>query len=244
LIGSIISVEQPDAQYMKEKVAIRRKSFPNEKGQVFIFVTLAFVVLGMFIGLAVDGGRAYLMHQRLRKIVDAAALAGAKAMAGPTDPNEALNAARIAACDSAKVNGIASGDSECGESGTILTVTIGDVTNPDGTTQQGVIVTGTNTASTFFMRLGGLIGCETCTTINVQATSKAAPDTLVDVVLVLDDSGTMNHGCVTFTEPGCPIRGAKEGTKTLVNMLLADPNSHAKLPRTVSGLLHAHFSRA
>ena len=208
---------------------MRKKSFLNEKGQVIIFVTLAFVILGLFVGLAVDGGRAYLMHQRLRKVVDAAALAGAKAMAGPTDPNEALNAARIAACDSAKLNGIASGDSECGQSGTVLTVWIGDVTNPDGTTQQGVIVRGANTSSTFFMRLGGLIGCESCTSINVEATGQAAPDTLVDVVLVLDDTGTMNHGCVTFTEPGCPIRGAKEGAKTLVNKLLADPNSHAKI---------------
>ena len=70
-----------------------QKKLLNESGQVLIFVTLAFVILGMFIGLAVDGGRAYLMRERLRSIVDAAALAGAKAMAGPSNEVDARNAA-------------------------------------------------------------------------------------------------------------------------------------------------------
>src|SRR5262252_6780094 len=145
--------------------SMKKKSVPNEKGQVLIFVTLAFVILGMFIGLAVDGGRAYLMRERLRSIVDAAALAGAKAMAGTTDPSQMLTDAVAAACDSAKVNGIASGEGECGGGGTKLNVQIGNVTNPDGSIQQGVIVTGADTSRTFFMALGGLIGCDSCRTI-------------------------------------------------------------------------------
>ena len=68
-----------------EKRGPRQKLLQNQNGQALIFITLAFVVLGMFIGLAVDGGRAYLMRERLRKIVDAASLAGAKAMAGVTE---------------------------------------------------------------------------------------------------------------------------------------------------------------
>src|SRR2546422_11516538 len=91
-------------------INMKKKPLSNEKGQVLIFVTLAFIVLGMFIGLAVDGGRAYLMRERLRSIVDAAALAGAKAMAVPSDPLQAREAASAAACDSAKVNGLDPGD--------------------------------------------------------------------------------------------------------------------------------------
>ena len=209
---------------------MKKKPVSNEKGQVLIFVTLAFVILGMFLGLAVDGGRAFLMRERLRSIVDAAALAGAKAMAGTSDPSQVLTDAVAAACDSAKVNGIASGNGECGGGGTKLNVEIGDVINPDGTTQQGVIVTGTDTSRTFFMALGGLVGCDSCRTINVAHTGKAAPDTLLDLVLVMDDTGTMNHNCnATFDNPECPIFGAKQGAITLINMLFANPNSGARV---------------
>jgi Flp pilus assembly protein TadG len=207
-------------QHMKG-TNMKKKPLPNDKGQVLIFVTLAFVVLGMFVGLAVDGGRAYLMKERLRSIVDAAALAGAKAMAGPSDPIQAQEAARTAACDSAKVNGLDAGSCDSEK----LNVEIGPA--PDGTL--GVIVTGTDTSRTFFMALGGLIGCDSCKTINVAHTGIAVPDTLVDVVLVMDDTGTMSNGCTNFTEPSCPIAQAKAGAVALVDILLADPKSHAKI---------------
>ena len=211
---------------MEDLFKMRKESLRNEKGQVLIFVSLAFVVLGMFIGLAVDGGRAYLMRERLRSIVDAAALAGAKAMAGPTDLGAAEDAARQAACDSAKVNGLDAGACDSAR----FNVVIGPVA--DGTL--GVTVTGTDTSRAFFMALGGLIGCESCKSIDVKHVGVAVPDTLVDLVLVLDDSGTMSTlssltPCVTFTEPDCPINGAKLGANRLVSMLLADPTSHAKI---------------
>jgi len=197
---------------------MRTKSLTNDKGQVLIFVTLAFVVLGMFLGLAVDGGRAYLMRERLRSIVDAAALAGAKAMAGPTDLAAAESAARLAACDSAKVNGLDAGECD----GAKLRVAIGPVPISG---ELGVIVTGTDTSRTFFMALGGLVGCDSCKTIDVQHVGVAVPDTLVDVVLVMDDTGTM--ACVPGSD--CPIEQAKAGANTLVRMLLADPSSHAQI---------------
>lgn len=204
---------------------MRQKSLLNETGQVLIFVSLAFVILGMFVGLAVDGGRAYLMRERLRSIVDAAALAGARAMAGTGDSNQVLTQAVAAACDSAKVNGLASGNGECGVGGTKLDVQIGTVTNPDNSTQQGIIVTGTDSSRTFFMALGGLIGCDACKTINVSHTGKAAPDTLLDLVLVMDDTGTM--ACPPVGT--CPIEQAKIGANTLIDMLFSDPNSHATI---------------
>ena len=207
---------------------MRNNRLPNEKGQVLIFVTLTFVLLGMFIGLAVDGGRAYLMRERLRSIVDAAALAGAKAMAGAFDNfNDATNAAKQAACDSAKVNGLDAGECD----GAKFIVEVGPVS---GSQQLGVTVTGTDSSRAFFMALGGLIGCDSCKTIDVQHVGIAVPDTLVDLVLVLDDTGTMSTlpsgvKCVTFTESTCPIVQAKAGANTLIDMMFADPNSHARI---------------
>ena len=110
----------------------------NERGQILIFITLAFIVLGLLAGLAVDAGRAYLIQARLSKIVDAAAIAGARAMPGATSLSAAITAATAAACDSAEINGIAA--TECGASGPKVFVTVDEVTNPDGSTQQGVIV--------------------------------------------------------------------------------------------------------
>ena len=204
------------------------KTIRDQQGQALIFITLAFVVLAMFIGLVVDGGRGYLMRERLRKIVDAAALAGAKAMAGAATIPEAIANASVAACDSARINGL--NPDECGTSGTKIQITVGDVTNPDGTTQLGVIATGTDSARTFFMSLGALIGCTTCKEINVGAVGQAAPDTLADVALVLDDTGTMKcEPTRGFSGSNCPIEQAKAGASLLVDMLLADPNSHARI---------------
>ena len=54
----------------------------NQKGSILIFLTLAFALLGTFIGFAVDFGRAYLQKARISRLVDAAALAAAKALKG------------------------------------------------------------------------------------------------------------------------------------------------------------------
>lgn len=197
----------------------------NQDGQALIFITLAFLVLGMFIGLAVDGGRAYLMRERLRKIVDAAALAGAKAMAAVAAGSDAEAAAKNAACESAMVNGLSRSDCFTEK----LAIEIEDLTNPDGTTQRGVVATGTDRGRTFFMSLGALLGCSVCKEINVAATGKAVPDNLADIVVVLDDTGTMKCTSTTGTGANCPIEAAKTGANTLVNMLLNNAGSQARI---------------
>lgn len=71
----------------------------NEKGQALIFIALAFVVLGLFMGMSIDLGRGYLLRARLSRVIDAASLAGARNL------GQGFNEARKAACDSAKING-------------------------------------------------------------------------------------------------------------------------------------------
>ena len=74
----------------------------NQKGSVLIFLTLAFALLGTFIGFAVDFGRAYLEKARMSRLVDAAALAAAKTLKGQAGFEDE---ATRAACDSMEMNG-------------------------------------------------------------------------------------------------------------------------------------------
>ena len=110
----------------------------NQKGQALIFIALTFVVLGLFVGLAIDGGRAYLLKADLARKIDPAALAAAaKISAG-------LSAAQAAACNSAKMNGL-----DC----TGLTVTQVTVNTPGGGSTTGIRISATATMSTGFFRL-------------------------------------------------------------------------------------------
>jgi len=218
-----------------------KRSLKSEKGQILIFVALASIVLGLLGGLAVDGGRAYLIQARLSKIADAAAIAGARALPGAASFADAVANAIEAACDSAKVNGIDSGAcvsapdlAACVAAALAKKVCVNvsedNVTNPDETPQTGVIVNAVDPMATSFMRLGTLIGCgAVCSNINVSATGAAAPDSLVDVVLVLDTTLSMTFDCdggeadggIGVSDPNgdCPIAQLRKGAKALVDCL-------------------------
>ena len=87
----------------------------NQKGSVLVFFTLAFALLGTFIGFAVDFGRAYLQKARISRLVDGAALAAAKALKGQVGIEDE---ATKAACDSMEMNGapvVMSGPRLCGD---------------------------------------------------------------------------------------------------------------------------------
>lgn len=180
----------------------------NEKGQILIFVTLAFVLLGLFVGLAVDGGRAYVLRADLARKVDPAALAAAAAYRDASD----LPAATTAACNSAKMNGL-----DCAG----LSVTQQTVTQPDGSTATGVRVAANATMPTSFIRLGTLIGCSICDSVNVAAAAVAVPGGNFDLVMNLDDTNSMQ---------GSKLTGAKNGANQLVDTVVpAGGDSTAKV---------------
>jgi len=169
----------------------------DDKGQILIFFTLAFVLLGLFIGLAIDGGRAYFLKAQLARQVDPAALAAAAKIA------VSITAAQEAACDAAKMNGL-----NCAN----LTVTPETVTDPEGNPVDGVRVTASAPMATTFMRLGLLIGCGTvCESINVAATAVAAPGGTFDLAMDLDDTNSMH---------GAKLAAAKSGAHTLVDAVV------------------------
>ena len=54
----------------------------NQKGSVLIFLTLAFALLGTFVGFAVDFGRAYLEKARISRLVDGSRFGGCQSLEG------------------------------------------------------------------------------------------------------------------------------------------------------------------
>ncbi len=57
---------------------MRNHSLPQEnKGQVLVIFAISLLVLLVFIGLAIDGSQLFLNYTRLKRAVDAAAVAAA-----------------------------------------------------------------------------------------------------------------------------------------------------------------------
>ena len=172
----------------------------NDKGYALIFVTLSFVLLGLFVGLATDGGRGFLLRAELERTVDAAAIAGAARLG-----TGGISAAQAAACDAAGMNGVTT----CSN----LVVTQVTVNDASGTPKPGVQVTGTASTPTIFMRLGKLIGCgAACDFINATASAVAASGGFVDLVMNLDDTASMQSGGW--------IGPAKTGASALVDAMV------------------------
>src|SRR5262245_8198673 len=127
----------------------------NQKGSVLIFLTLAFALLGTFIGFAVDFGRAYLEKARISRLVDGAALAAAKVLKGQA-AYEAV--ATRAACDSMVMNGapveMTAPGSCAATTGAPFTVTLDffDAPVPGGPAMKQVRVSGTEPMPTTFLK--------------------------------------------------------------------------------------------
>lgn len=166
----------------------------NEKGQFLIFVTLAFVLLGLFLGLAIDLGRGYLLKARLSRVVDAATLAAAKALKGQIGfQDEAVKAA----CDAMLMNGMKiamNEDGTCGATGETnftLSVNFVDKVVSGGPPMRFVEITGTASIPTTFMRLAKLFASGNFDTLTVSAFAEGGPERPVDLMLILDRSRSM-----------------------------------------------------
>jgi Flp pilus assembly protein TadG len=166
----------------------------NQKGSFIVMFTLSFALLGTFIGFAVDFGRAYLERSRVNRLVDGAALAAAKALKGQLG---LINEATRAACDSMQMNGapvVMTATGECkSTTGAPLTVTVSflPVAVAGGPDMQHVQVTGAEPVPTTFLRFLSWMVPGDYSTLNVSARAEAAPERPLDLVLVLDRSGSM-----------------------------------------------------
>jgi hypothetical protein len=169
---------------------------------------LSFALLGTFIGFAIDFGHAYLEKARVSRLVDGAALAAAKALKGQSGFEDE---ATRAACDSMVMNGapvVMTGPLSCETTtGAPLKVALSffDVPVAGGPPIKHVSVTGAEPVSTTFLRFLGWMVPDTSPTnvcdmmvlpgdyskIGVCARAEAAPERPIDLMLVLDRSGSM-----------------------------------------------------
>ena len=180
----------------------------NQKGYVIVFTTLAIALLLFFVGLATDGGRAYLLRAELVRTVDAAAIAAASRI-----NNGGLSAATSAACDAARMNGTTA----CSN----LVVTQVTVNDASGNPKPGVKVTGTAVTPTVFIRAGKLFGCKfNCDNMTVRAAAVAAAGGTLDLVMDLDNTGSM---------AGDKITNAKNGANALVTAMMPSGTSSSAM---------------
>jgi Putative Flp pilus-assembly TadE/G-like len=186
----------------------------NQKGSVLIFLTLAFALLGTFIGFAVDFGRAYLEKARISRLVDGAALAAGKVLKGQTDYEDE---ATRAACDSMVMNGapvVMSGTGACTKTtGAPFDVQLRffDKPVPGGPDMKHVEVTGTEPMPTTFLKFLGWMVPGDFSKIDVAAVAQAAPERPIDLMLVLDRSGSMGELDGTGTQKIVALKCAMTG---------------------------------
>jgi hypothetical protein len=166
----------------------------NQKGSVLIFLTVGFALLCTFVGFAVDFGRGYLEKARIARLIDAASLAAAKALKGQIGLQ---SQATRAACDSMTMNGasvVFTGGNTCTEtSGAPLRVLVDyfDVAVKGGPPMRHVRITGTKAVPTTFLNFLGWLVPGDYSTLNIVAQAEAGPERPVDLMLVLDRSGSM-----------------------------------------------------
>ena len=196
----------------------------NQKGSFIVFLTLGFALLGTFIGFAVDFGRSYLEKARIARLIDGAALAAAKVLKGQTALE---SAATRAACDSMLMNGaqvaMTSNTTCATTSGAPVTATISffDLPVSGGPPLRAVRIVGSEPVPTTFLRFLGWMIPGDYSKINVVAQAEAGPERPVDLMLVLDRSGSMTSADGTGTTKIASLKTAVNGFLGLSNQFSA-----------------------
>ncbi|MEN8144349.1 MAG: VWA domain-containing protein [Gemmatimonadota bacterium] len=142
----------------------------NQRGAVLAMVAVSMVMLLAVTGLALDSGRAFVRQTRLARAVDASVLTGARTLrAGKRE-------ARLQALASMAANGFPDG---------VGSIQLAPKFGTNGLGEQTVTMTATQPMPTILMRVLGR------DEVTVAATATAAVPP-VDMVLVLDQSGSLN----------------------------------------------------
>lgn len=168
----------------------------NQKGSMIIFLTLGMGLLGAFMGFAIDLGHAYLARARLSRLVDGAAIAAAKVLKG--QPGFQADATR-AACDSMLMNGakveMTANDTCRAVTGKQFSVRVEfvDKVVSGGAPMKFVQVTGTDVVATRFIGLLSFLSLGDYSKVDVKVMAQAGPERPVDLILVVDRSGSMGE---------------------------------------------------
>jgi Flp pilus assembly protein TadG len=155
-----------------------------------VIMAFAMVSLMGLVGLAVDTGRLFVARAQLTRTADAAALAGVQSF--PIVSN---------AIAKAQTYGLYNDPSA-----TIVATQVGN--------EKKLRVTASKTVNMTFMKVLGF------NSKTVSATAVAGFGGILDVVIVLDETGSM---------AGQPMTDGQNAAKTLIDMLLPDPSGNTKV---------------
>jgi len=169
----------------------------KERGQILPLMGVMAIGLFAIIGLSVDVGRMFVTKAALSRAVDAAALAGVQDL---PDTSEATSKATeyLALNEPSAVP------------------TIGA-----DTVNSKLTVDATQSVSFYFLSIIGIDGA----TVSAHAVAGFG-DVKLDLVLVMDDTGTMRNTCngngytpSTQTNSTCPVKQARDGANALLDIL-------------------------
>lgn len=189
---------------MRQRIYRKLSMFcPYEQGIVLYLVALLMVPFILLLGVAVDLGQILVIKNQLQSAIDAAAL---EIAANPTWPQ--------AQAQSQAQNYVNANFSTQYSSATLtsLQVTINDAASPPT-----VNITASASVSTYLLPVAGYN--KLSTKVSTQAT---IAQNYMEVVLVLDNTGSMNQ--VYGSETG--IQGLRDAATELVNTLFASDPTH------------------
>lgn len=170
-----------------------RTTRQRQRGQVLPIIALLLIAFIGMLGLAIDVGRLFVAKTEFSRAVDAAALAGVVEL---PDVSAAQDKA-VAYLDHNLDEAIAS--------------------FPATDEDYQLRVHATRDVDMFFMGIFGFGEVE------ISASATAGFGVPVDIVIVLDDTGTMKSGCNSEqTNSDCPIKQAKDASHAFVDDLLGD----------------------
>lgn len=208
----------------------------REKGQVLVIVAITLVYLVAIMGLAIDTGYMYISYSRLRRGVDAAALAAT----GEFKRNYTITGMRASASQQLKLNGLITpdmigSDPSLAPNNPDVSVTINtcdsDPGNPDicpavgKIAQKLVQIKVTQDVSTFFLAVIGISRLP----ITIETIAQAAS---IDLVLLIQNSEAMtfeansdaNRDPSVCNPNGClPFQTVKSSALAFVNKMMYFP---------------------
>ncbi len=174
----------------------------DRRGSVAVLVGVGIISFVGFVGLATDAARGYLVKAKLSEALDAAGLAGGKAFNAPTrdaDIQQFFNANFPPGYLGANV--------------------VGPVATIDEADQK-VSLTASATIDTTFMRV---LGFQHLTVSS--ATEVTRQQNALDIVLVMDMSGSMND----YVSGQTKIQAARNAATELTNILFGNNDASAQL---------------
>lgn len=188
-----------------------KKLHTTNRGQAILLIALAMVGLVAFVGLMTDGGILLIEYGKLKRGIDAAAIASAQQFRRGFSGAELATAARnfliLNESDASQINIY-----RCKEDPTVLDGTIHDADLCTTPARKLIRVEAVRTVNFGFLRIVGIQS----TDIEASSVGEAAS---IDLVLVIDTSTSMSYE--TGGSPNSPDSALDD--PTVCNVSVADP---------------------